>query len=49
MDYESFRQFADTWGLVYLVVLFVGFVAYTFRPAGRKKAKDAAEIPLKGD
>lgn len=49
MDYESFRHFADSWGLVYLVVLFVGIVAYVFRPSARKQAKDAADIPLKGD
>jgi len=49
MEYNDFRHFADSWGLVYLIVLFVGFVAYTFRPGARKKAKDAADIPLKGE
>ena len=49
MDYNDFRHFADSWGLVYLVVLFIGFVAYTFWPGGKKKAKEAADIPLKGD
>jgi cytochrome c oxidase cbb3-type subunit 4 len=49
MDYESFRHFADSWGLLYLVVLFVGIVAFTFRPGGAKQAKDAAAIPLKGE
>ncbi|MCR9221775.1 MAG: cbb3-type cytochrome c oxidase subunit 3 [Alphaproteobacteria bacterium] len=49
MDYESFRHFADIWGLVYLVVLFVGIIAFTFRPGGKKGAKDAANIPLRED
>jgi cytochrome c oxidase cbb3-type subunit 4 len=47
MDYESFRHFADSWGLMYLVVLFVGIVAFTFRPGGKGQADDAAHIPLK--
>ena len=46
MEYETFRHFADSWGLLYLVVLFVGIVAFTFRPSGRKGAQDAARIPL---
>ncbi|MEQ8601716.1 MAG: cbb3-type cytochrome c oxidase subunit 3 [Marivibrio sp.] len=49
IDYNTFRHFADSWGLLYLVVLFVGIVVFTFRPSGKKIAKDAANIPLKGD
>jgi len=49
MDYESMRQFADSWGLLYLVILFVAAVAYTYRPGGRRSADDAAAIPLKED
>lgn len=49
MDYETLRHAADGWGLVYLFVLFVGVIAYTFRPGGKKAADDAANIPLKDD
>jgi cytochrome c oxidase cbb3-type subunit 4 len=49
MDYETLRHAADSWGLVYLFVLFVGVIAYTFRPGGKKAADDAANIPLKED
>ena len=49
MDYETLRHAADSWGLVYLVVLFVGVIAYTFRPGGKKAADEAANIPLKED
>ncbi|RVU38149.1 cbb3-type cytochrome c oxidase subunit 3 [Hwanghaeella grinnelliae] len=49
MDYETVRHAADSWGLVYLFVLFVGVIAYTFRPGGKKAADDAANIPLKED
>ena len=49
MDYETLRHAADSWGLVYLVLLFVAAVAFAFRPGGRKAADAAAEIPLKED
>ncbi len=49
MDYETLRHASDSWGLVYLFVLFVGVIAYTFRPGGKKAADDAANIPLKED
>lgn len=49
MDYDSLRHAADSWGLLYLVILFVGVIAYTFRPGGKKAADEAAKIPLKED
>ena len=49
MDYETLRNGADSWGLVYLVVLFVIVVLFLFRPGGRKAAQQAARIPLKED
>lgn len=49
MDYSTFRQFADSWGLVYLFILFVGIIAFTFRPGSKKLANEIAQIPLKED
>ncbi len=49
MDYESLRIAADSWGLLYLVILFVGLCLYVFRPGSRKHAEDAANIPLEED
>ena len=49
MDYETLRQFADTWGLVALTLMFVGIVAFVFRPGSRKKYEKDAHIPLKED
>ena len=49
MDYESLRIFADSWGLVYLTVVFVGIVAFVFRPNARRKYDDAARIPFNED
>lgn len=49
MEYESMRQFADTWGLVFLFVVFVAVVLFTFRPGARKVHEESARIPLRED
>ena len=49
MDYSTFRQFADSWGLLYLFLLFVGVIIFTFRPGSKKTAEEVAQIPLKED
>jgi cytochrome c oxidase cbb3-type subunit 4 len=49
MDYSTFRQFADSWGLLYLTILFIGIVLFTFRPGSKKIADDVAQIPLRED
>jgi cytochrome c oxidase cbb3-type subunit 4 len=49
MDYNTFRHMADSWGLVYLTILFVGIVLFTFRPGSKKIADDTAQIPLRED
>lgn len=47
--YETLRQMADSWGLLYMVVIFVGVIAFTFRPGSKKIADEIANIPLKED
>jgi len=49
MTYETVSHFAQTWGLVYLVVLFAGVLFYALRPSSKKKFEQAANIPLKED
>lgn len=49
MDYETLRQFADTWALLALTVLFIGIVIFVMRPSARRKYEDNANIPLKRD
>lgn len=49
MDYETLRQAADSWGLLYLFAVFIGVILFTFRPGSKKQADDAAMIPLKHD
>ncbi|MEM5491769.1 cbb3-type cytochrome c oxidase subunit 3 [Hoeflea sp. AS16] len=47
--YTAMRHFADSWGLVFLFVVFVGMVLFLLRPGAKKAADEAAQIPLKED
>lgn len=49
MNFENVAMFAETWGLVYFVILFAGVLIYALRPSARKKFQDAAQIPFKED
>ena len=49
MHYDTLRHFADSWGLVYLFVVFLAVAAFMLRPGARDRARDAALIPLKHD
>jgi len=49
MDYEFLRQAADSWGLLYLFVVFVGVAIYAFRPGSKKYYDDIANIPFRED
>lgn len=46
MDYEQFRHFADSWGLVYLFAVFVIVLLFVFRPGSGEAYRHAARIPL---
>lgn len=49
MDYGTLRHMADSWGLLYLTVVFVGVILFTFRPGTKKQADDTAQIPFRED
>lgn len=49
MDYGIFREFADSWGLLYLVIVWLGVLFSLFLPGSRKRAIDAAGIPLRDE
>jgi cytochrome c oxidase cbb3-type subunit 4 len=49
LDYHALRGFADSWGLVYMAVIFVVAVAWALRPGSRRAHDDAARIPFKED
>jgi cytochrome c oxidase cbb3-type subunit 4 len=47
--YTAMREFADSWGLVFMFVVFIGVVLFVLRPGAKKSAEEAANIPLKED
>ncbi len=49
LEYQAMRTFADSWGLVYMLAIFVFVIAWTFRPGGKPLSDDAAQIPFKED
>lgn len=48
-DYQAMRTFADSWGLLYLFLIFIGVVLWVLRPGARKAGEEASQIPFKED
>ena len=44
--YETLAHFAQTWGLIYFVVMFAGVLAYALWPSNKDKFQSAAHAPL---
>lgn len=49
MHYSLFRELADSWGLLYLLAMFIAVVAFVFRPGSKKISKDVSKIPFRED
>jgi cytochrome c oxidase cbb3-type subunit 4 len=47
--YTSLAAFAQTWGLVYFVVIFLGVLAYALWPSRKQRFDAAARVPLRED
>ncbi|GGB02040.1 FixQ1 nitrogen fixation protein [Brucella endophytica] len=47
--YTTLRHFADSWGLLGMLLFFIGSILFIFRPGAKSLADDAAQIPLKED
>ena len=48
-QYSILREFADSWGLLLLMIAFVFVVLYTFRRSSRELHRDSANIPFRHD
>lgn len=48
-DYQEMRTFADSWGLLYMFIVFVIVVLWAFRPGSKKLAEEAANVPFMED
>ncbi len=47
--YQFFAEFAQTWGLIYFLVLFIAVLVYALWPSRQKKFDEAAHVPLRED
>jgi cytochrome c oxidase cbb3-type subunit 4 len=47
--YEALRQFADSWALVAMAVVFAGCVLWPFRRSNRERNDAAARMIFKDD
>jgi cytochrome c oxidase cbb3-type subunit 4 len=47
--YKTLAEFAQTWGLLYFVLLFLAVVAYAFWPSRKRQFEAAAHVPLRED
>ncbi|MBY4893719.1 cytochrome oxidase [Jannaschia sp. EhC01] len=48
-DYTVLRELSGSIGTVFLVLSFLGFVLYAFRPGSRSVHEDTADIPFRHD
>jgi cytochrome c oxidase cbb3-type subunit 4 len=49
MTYETLAEFARSWGVIYLMALFIGACVYAFWPRNKTKFDKAARMPLDED
>jgi cytochrome c oxidase cbb3-type subunit IV len=47
--YEDVLAFAQSWGAVYFILMFLVAFAYAWWPKNRARFEDAAHIPLKDE
>jgi cytochrome c oxidase cbb3-type subunit 4 len=47
--YKAVAEFAQTWGLVYFVAIFVIVLLYALWPSRKRQFDEAARIPLRED
>jgi cytochrome c oxidase cbb3-type subunit IV len=49
IEYQMLRTFADSWGLLFMTLVFVLVIFRALRPSARRYYDDAASIPFKED
>ena len=47
--YESLRHFADSWGLLVMLLVFLFLCAWPFRPGAKTRNHDAAHMIFKDE
>ncbi len=49
LTYETMRHFADSWGLLVMVIFFAGAVGLALRPGARAAHEEARMIPFRDE
>lgn len=47
--YDLLREFADSWGMLAMLLIFLGIVVYAFRPGTKKLYEDISDIPFRNE
>jgi cytochrome c oxidase cbb3-type subunit 4 len=47
--YKLLAEFAQTWGLLYFVTVFLAVIVYALWPSRQRQFDDAARMPLRED
>lgn len=47
--YETMRHFADSWGMLAMLIFFAVSIVLVFLPGAKERANEAAQIPLRED
>ena len=47
--YTFLRQLADSWGLLSLMLIFLGIVVWAFRPGTKELHEDISNIPFRNE
>lgn len=47
--YDALSTFAQTWGLLFFIALFIGVLVYALWPRNQEKFEEAARVPLRED
>ena len=48
-SYKAAAEFAQTWGLLYFVLIFLGVLVYALAPSRKAKFDEASRMPLRED
>jgi len=49
ITYETARYFSDTWGLLFLFLVFISVIVWVMRPGSGSKYNKNAKIPFAED
>jgi cytochrome c oxidase cbb3-type subunit 4 len=49
MSYDAFRHFADSWGLLGLLLVFVAAILWAFRPGSGAIHDELSRLPLRDE